>query len=300
MSKNKPTATQMPVEAPSGEWVDVKHGMIPAIGVIPHPDQETYPGVIVREDNPEIVVVWHNRGCTRNSPKPDKVEFDSSGAPWCPSCFKENVFKDPCWTEIWKVIPGFSKHEISTMGGLRQKDSQRVLKPYEDPDTHYKKTSLKNDEGKIKSIRIHELVAITYLGEKPDGLEVCHGSLGSSDNRVTNLRYDTHQNNQLDQIKDGTHYQARKTQCDSGHEFTPENTRIRSDNGGRRCLQCETDQRVERLARMREHASRGEFRDPAVKLDTVADAVARFQAEEAARAKDIEASQKINPPTVFE
>lgn len=34
---------------------------------------------------------------------------------------------------------------------------------------------------------------------------------------------------------------ARKTHCANGHEFTAKNTRIRSDNGGRRCLTCQSD-----------------------------------------------------------
>jgi hypothetical protein len=31
---------------------------------------------------------------------------------------------------------------------------------------------------------------------------------------------------------------AAKTHCKNGHEFTPENTYIRPDNGGRQCRAC--------------------------------------------------------------
>lgn len=44
--------------------------------------------------------------------------------------------------------------------------------------------------------------------------------------------------NNSDRVARGRHHNAVKTHCKNGHEFTPENTYRRSDNGGRRCKAC--------------------------------------------------------------
>lgn len=95
-----PTGAQLPREIPEGEWVDVTKsgGMIPALGVVPDPD---HPGVLRTVDkngNPYGgAVVWHNKGCKRTGIDPAVVRFDLKGAPWCPTCFAENVARDPSW-----------------------------------------------------------------------------------------------------------------------------------------------------------------------------------------------------------
>lgn len=101
---NSPTAEQMPHVVGADEWTDVQKGMMPAIGVTPHPDQEKYPGILVmadakRDDGSLIVVCWHNKGCKRIGIKPEAVKFDKNGAPWCPTCFAENVNRDPKWND---------------------------------------------------------------------------------------------------------------------------------------------------------------------------------------------------------
>lgn len=47
-------------------------------------------------------------------------------------------------------------------------------------------------DGKCVHKRIHQLVMLAFIGPCPDGLEVCHGPGGPGDNRLSNLRYDTH------------------------------------------------------------------------------------------------------------
>ncbi|AVO26061.1 hypothetical protein SEA_THUMB_85 [Mycobacterium phage Thumb] len=94
---NKPTKDQLPYEVPAGVETEIRKGIVAAVGVIPHPDQDTYPGVLVMANKPEVTVVWHNKGCARRSPKPENVKFDRNGAPWCPTCFAENLHRDPNW-----------------------------------------------------------------------------------------------------------------------------------------------------------------------------------------------------------
>lgn len=50
--------------------------------------------------------------------------------------------------------------------------------------------------------------------------------------------------NQKDSSQKGRHYESRRACCESGHEFTPENTRIRPTKSGgvaRICKQCERE-----------------------------------------------------------
>ena len=233
----KPTKSQLPHEVPAGQETAVPKGMIPAVGVIPHPDQDTYPGVLVMARNHDEVVSWHRKDCDRKGIRPEAILFDSKGAPWCPSCFKQNLFENPLWDEQWKSVPGASNYEASTGGRIRKLNGD-VLSPYVDPKYGYQRTSLRLDSGKRIDIRVHQIIASTWLGECPDGMIVCHGKQGVSVNAVHNLRYAAHRENTLDSVKDGTHVNSRKTHCKNGHEFTKENTRIRS-NGSRKCKTCE-------------------------------------------------------------
>lgn len=62
----------------------------------------------------------------------------------------------------------------------------------------------------------------------------------------------TQKENIADTILLGTHYSvinSRKTHCPSGHEYTPENTRI-DKKGSRKCKECERNQNRKRSKRL--------------------------------------------------
>ena len=60
------------------------------------------------------------------------------------------------------------------------------------------------DQLKPKSYRVHKLIMITFVGEKPNGFTICHYNGNPADNRLENLRYDTFKNNCADKIRHGT------------------------------------------------------------------------------------------------
>lgn len=76
-----------------------------------------------------------------------------------------------------------------------------------------------------------------FVGPRPDGMVTCHNDGNPANNNLSNLRWDTQSNNQLDAVKHGTHPLAAATHCKRGHEWTPENTR-RDGHGWRRCATC--------------------------------------------------------------
>lgn len=94
--------------------------------------------------------------------------------------------------EIWKPIPGHLGYEVSDMGRVRslKRQDAHILKPSRDPKGYYG-VGLCND-GKMVFKKVHYLVMLTFVGPRPDGLETCHGPGGQGDNRLGNLRYDTH------------------------------------------------------------------------------------------------------------
>lgn len=91
--------------------------------------------------------------------------------------------------------------------------------------------------GRKKVREVHILVLEAFVGQCPQGLEACHENDVADDNRLENLRWDTHSANESDKVRNGGHYQASKTHCPRKHEYTPENTKV-GKRGGRWCRQC--------------------------------------------------------------
>ena len=86
---------------------------------------------------------------------------------------------------------------------------------------------------------VHQLVALTYIGPCPEGMQIRHLDDDFTNNHWTNLAYGTPKENIADSIATGRHpscAEAAKTHCPVGHEYTPENTYV--NNGKRRCKEC--------------------------------------------------------------
>jgi hypothetical protein len=136
-------------------------------------------------------------------------------------------------------IPGFPDYRGTDEGEIVSFKGRkpRTLKPSN--DGHYFHVSLRRD-GKTYCRAVHVLIALAYHGEPPEGMECRHWDGNNFNNRPENLGYATHSQNQLDQIRHGTHAEARRTHCDNGHEYTSENTRTRMKNGRptRVCVAC--------------------------------------------------------------
>lgn len=124
--------------------------------------------------------------------------------------------------EIWKDVPAYGNHyQASNLGNIRSKDrivekfsylANKVVKQ------SYKGKNLllaKNKDGHL-SVRIgynkkkytafaHRLVLMAFVGMPLEGQECCHNNGISDDNRVENLRWDTHANNNKDRKLHGTY-----------------------------------------------------------------------------------------------
>lgn len=127
---------------------------------------------------------------------------------------KEQVMAEE---EIWKPVPGFEGYEVSDLGRARSVDRivshresagstkalrGRILKPQRNRGGFHVNPCV---GGKQKQVSVHVLVMRAFCGNPPDpGLDVCHNDGDSSNNKLSNLRYDTRKGNLADRWRHGT------------------------------------------------------------------------------------------------
>lgn len=118
--------------------------------------------------------------------------------------------------EEWLPVPGYEDYyEVSntgkvrsfdrivpTKGGLRTSKG-KMLSHCVHKKSGYPYVNL-HLNGKGNTFQIHQLVALAFIGERPEGFETCHNNGVRTDNRVENLRYDTPKGNQNDRKIHGT------------------------------------------------------------------------------------------------
>ncbi len=94
-----------------------------------------------------------------------------------------------------------------------------------------------------------------FVGRAPDGTEACHNDGDSSNPVLSNLRWDTHAANNLDQVRHGTHPWSTKAECPYGHRLVAPNLAAHSlRKGQRRCLACQRAQKLKTSSFTREIA----------------------------------------------
>jgi len=129
---------------------------------------------------------------------------------------------------IWSSIPGYGGHyQASNDGQIRVKD--RIVRKYSNfagkvVEQKYKGRLLKPcKSSKLGHLSVHlgvdgikynvhvaRLVLEAFIGSCPQGMEACHSNGNASDNRIENLRWDTHYNNNQDRFLHGTYFSGDK------------------------------------------------------------------------------------------
>tara|TARA_R110000851_G_scaffold133406_1_gene268287 strand:- start:373 stop:867 length:495 start_codon:yes stop_codon:yes gene_type:complete len=103
--------------------------------------------------------------------------------------------------EIWKDVIGYEGvYEVSNLGNVKSLARKgvredKILKPNADSQG-YLKVGL-SSSGKLKIVRIHQLVAVAFLNHTPSGnkLVVDHKNNIGTDNRLENLQIITNREN---------------------------------------------------------------------------------------------------------
>ncbi|MEE9574062.1 MAG: NUMOD4 domain-containing protein [Candidatus Neomarinimicrobiota bacterium] len=111
--------------------------------------------------------------------------------------------------EVWKDIPNFEGvYQASTHGRIKRvangpsTHNNRLLKPTRH-HSGYMEVSLCKDGKQYKSLRIHMLILITFVGERPNKQECRHLDGNRQNNMLSNLTWGTHKENMQDRIKHG-------------------------------------------------------------------------------------------------
>lgn len=134
--------------------------------------------------------------------------------------------------EIWKDIPGYEgRYQASSMGRIRSMDriitcggdkhrshqrsvKGRILRPGRFCKSGHLSVVLGHGEN---GSPVHQLIALTFIGVCPDGMEVLHCNGNPTDNRLENLRYGTRTENILDVFYQGGRW--RKLSIDDVEEI---------------------------------------------------------------------------------
>jgi hypothetical protein len=156
--------------------------------------------------------------------------------------------------EHWLPVLGYEGlYEVSDLGRIRSVNrivqtrlgkrlyKGKILKITSGSAGHLK--VILSQRGIQRNFTVHKLVLEAFVGPRPEGMECCHNNGSPTDNRLINLRWDTRSNNAYDAVRHGVHGKAKNTHCPSGHEFTPENTKIYNFRSGHRpriCRKCES------------------------------------------------------------
>lgn len=108
----------------------------------------------------------------------------------------------------WKKVKGFSTYECSSDGELKtfnwkNKGVERIMKPAMD-NGGYMRTVLKRDsDGKLCTIKVHRVMAITFLEGVEGKNEVNHINGIKHDNRIENLEWCSRSENLIHAYKLG-------------------------------------------------------------------------------------------------
>jgi HNH endonuclease/NUMOD4 motif-containing protein len=142
--------------------------------------------------------------------------------------------------EIWRPAPGLPGYEVSNHGRVRSwrplggaisrrrsmlASTPRLLKQHLNKGGYLEVAP--QSGSRCRTVRVHALVLGAFVGPRPDGYECCHRNGNRQDNRLENLRWDTHVANIADREGHGTTARGLR----NGAHTRPSSRRVGSLNG---------------------------------------------------------------------
>jgi DNA-binding XRE family transcriptional regulator len=146
-----------------------------------------------------------------------------------PHEMKEEMVAGETSAVTHRDVPGFPGYRVGddgsvwscwkkvALGGRRgtksvQSDEWRQLRPIPHPKSGRRQVNLyRGGRGRFQYIA--HVVLWAFVGDRPAGMEACHDNGDHTDDRATNLRWDTHQGNCADRVRHGTHNRGVRHNC---------------------------------------------------------------------------------------
>lgn len=126
--------------------------------------------------------------------------------------------------EIWRGIPEYlGLYEVSNFGqvrsvarivnnngGVRVIRARVLVSRINKHRNNYRYVTL-CDSGNKKNRYVHELVLTCFIGPRNVGMQGCHNDGDTSNNKLSNLRWDTAKGNAKDKDLHGTHLKGERS-----------------------------------------------------------------------------------------
>ena len=103
--------------------------------------------------------------------------------------------------EKWKDIESFESYKISNLGKVKNKNTNNILKPIQNPRGYLSAFLYKG--GKVHNLKIHRLVAKAFLPNPNNLPQVNHKDGNKSNNSITNLEWCSASDNIKHAFKNG-------------------------------------------------------------------------------------------------
>jgi hypothetical protein len=150
-------------------------------------------------------------------------------------------------SEEWRSIPGYEDtYQVSSLGQVRslpRNTTRGKVLSVKVGKRGYPAVALVQD-GRQSTHEVHRLVALAFLGPRPDGMEVRHVDGDRLNPRASNLAYGTRSENVRDKRAHGTDHNVSKTHCPQGHPYFGDNLLvIPSRPTARYCRACNKAQK---------------------------------------------------------
>lgn len=119
-------------------------------------------------------------------------------------------------TERWRPVAGFDGYFVSDHGKVLSRrvnkgSGEKILVGWIAPGG-YRFVVIRDAASKPCRFSVHRLVGLAFLRKpKPGQTDVCHRDGDASNCHYRNLRWDTHQNNQMDMREHGTMQDGEKS-----------------------------------------------------------------------------------------
>ncbi len=123
-------------------------------------------------------------------------------------------------TERWAPVAGFEHYEVSDLGRLRR--GERILRCHSNTHGYFKFTFVRGPRGapERKTIRVHRVVALTFIPNPEGKLEVNHIDGNRANNAASNLEWTTSTENYAHAVRLGRH--SSETNPKRIQKLTPE------------------------------------------------------------------------------